>query len=321
MPQAGPFPTKDAELNTYFQRVVAYLNVHRLRFRISDVNLNLMNYLYGFGTPLSPIAGTIAPLGNNTIIVTPLQPLMRMLIENISPQGAKPDMKVCTTDSGSCSAGSILHVFEPEELTIAELGGEHAALVFTNENIAEAVKYTVSFPAQQWTTLYPLAKNPDTGTTALKRTKTANGKQLKTLLETIYADIPKSVLTQDDRTTLNLKLRDTTPTKIQPVSYPPTASFAQVSKGIQILRFANPTDPQSKKMPKGNKIEIQIFIGAKGLSGNQLKFTTYHIQGKFLQKVTFTDDDEGQTAYYRCCYVTNRGDRGPFSAVSKSVIL
>jgi len=172
-----------------------------------------------------------------------------------------------------------------------------------------------------WKQLWTLYSNTDTQTKSVRDILKTRRGQLEPLLRLIYKNVPFSALTENDRNTLNLPLRDTTPTPIQPVDFPPVISFDEIRNGIQVLRFQNPNTPDSNAMPPGQKIQMETFIGAANIPDNNVAFGNGIITGKHLYKVTFTPAQKGQTAYYRARYLTDSGKVGPWSDVVSEIIL
>ena len=172
-----------------------------------------------------------------------------------------------------------------------------------------------------WKQLWVLYTNPDTVTKSVRDIIKVRRKQMEDILRLIYGDIPNSALTANDRNVLNLPLRDTNPTPIQPVDFAPVISFDDVQNEIQVLRFQNPNTPDSNAMPPNQKVEIQTFIGAANLAPAAIVFVPLSDSGKHLYKVTLLAAQKGQTAYYRARYKTETGKVGPWSDVVNELIL
>jgi len=172
-----------------------------------------------------------------------------------------------------------------------------------------------------WKQLWVLYTNTDTQTKSVRDILKTRRSDLETQLRLIYGDIPKSALTANDRNTLNLPLRDTTPTPIQPVDFAPVISFDEIRNGIQVLRFQNPNTPDSNAMPGGQKVEIQTFVGNANIPDNNIVFAPYADSGRHLVKVTLLPTQKGLTAYYRARYKTETGKVGPWSDVVSEIIL
>ncbi len=60
-----------------------------------------------------------------------------------------------------------------------------------------------------WQTNYPLCQNPDTRTTTAIDNKNDADHKVQAAMRAIFADIPESILTNTDRNTLHLHLRNT----------------------------------------------------------------------------------------------------------------
>lgn len=226
----GPFPTKNTEVNDYFNLVVPYLTTHATRLGVSTENLGSLDALY---------------------------------------------------DNNSSAEQS-------------DLG---------------------------WSQLWVLYSNRDTVTPSIREIVQTRKEEIETLLRSIYDDIPQSALTTNDRNTLNLPERDSTPTEIQAVDFAPVLSFEKVSNGIQVVRFQNPETPDSNAMPPNQDAEVQQFVGASGLADNDIPFAHMEDTGKHLLQVNFTPEQKEKTAYYRARYKTDTGKTGPWSDVVSEIVL
>jgi len=172
-----------------------------------------------------------------------------------------------------------------------------------------------------WRQLWLSYADPDVVNKSIRQLIALRRKQIVTHLRLIYDDIPKSALTVNDRNTLNLPLRDTTPTTVQAVEFAPVISFETVSNGIQIVRFQNPKTPDSNAMPDNQHVELQMYDGAAGIAENEIPFVHFEDTGKHLLKVEFDPTDKGKTAYYRGRYETETGKTGPWSDMASEIIL
>jgi len=111
---------------------------------------------------------------------------------------------------------------------------------------------------------------------------------------------------------LGLTIPDTEPTAVVPVEYGPVLSIDKIIQGLHKIRVADPENPTTQKMPAGHKLVMERFIGAAGLEGGDILWSTFKQKGKFLIKSEFTAVDKGKTAYYRARYITTRGDYSPY---------
>ena len=128
------------------------------------------------------------------------------------------------------------------------------------------------------------------------------------------------LVTDAQRVDLGVTVRDTEPTRIDAVGFAPQLVVDKISGGVHTLRFSNPEDPHSKKMPKGQKIILRTAVGAADIPESEIPWSGTEIVTRFLHDVSYTVDDKGKTAYYSACYESNRGERGPWSDVIDAIV-
>jgi hypothetical protein len=156
--------------------------------------------------------------------------------------------------------------------------------------------------------------------------------QMEVHLRLMFGDIPKSVLTTTDRSTLRLPLRDATPTKIQVVQHAPNGDIESMRHLAHVLRITDPANPHTQEMPNGNKVEVQIAyedskataaartavpapVPPAAAPAERVWTTAEHSPAtRFLFSVHFTEAQEGKKAKYRLRYQNERGDKGDWSA-------
>ena len=193
--------------------------------------------------------------------------------------------------------------------------------VSTPNNDALQLLYTDPATGNGWIEVYPLTTNRATSTGTLRDKRDNLRTAIVAKMREIYADMPESVLTEDDRNSLRIFERDTTPTEIQAVDFAPVLSFEKVSNGIQIVRFQNPETPDSNAMPPSQGAEVQRFVGDAGLEENDVPFAHFKDTGKHLLQVDYDPSDKGKTAYYRSRYETATGKTGPWSDMQSEIVL
>ncbi len=91
--------------------------------------------------------------------------------------------------------------------------------------------YSDSSGGTGWIEVYPLTTNRATSTGALRDRRNTLLKEIKALLKAIYGDVPESVLTDVDRNTLRIFVRDTTPTARGPIPTAPDVAFTPLEGG------------------------------------------------------------------------------------------
>jgi len=168
--------------------------------------------------------------------------------------------------------------------------------------------------------IWPQSQNSDSATATITGQKTTYRAMIEQLMRELFEDVPASWLNDPDREILRLPKRDRTPTRVQPMGYAPKIDVHEIKHFQHTLKFGDPQNPNTKAQPRGQQIETEQFVGAAGLAENQVSFGAAEITGRFLLKVIFTADQVGKTAYYRCCYITNTGKRGLWSAMTSAVI-
>ena len=193
--------------------------------------------------------------------------------------------------------------------------------VSTENNDALQLLHDDPATGNGWIQVYPLTTNRATSTGTLRDKRDNLRTAIVKKLREIYGDVPESVLTEDDRNSLRIFLRDTTPTEIQPVDFAPVLSFEKVSNGIQIVRFQNPETPDSNAMPSNQGAEVQRFVGDAGLDEIDVPFVHFKDTGKHLLQVEYEPEEKGKTAYYRSRYETATGKTGPWSDMASEIVL
>lgn len=92
--------------------------------------------------------------------------------------------------------------------------------------ISEPNQEAIGTGLSTWNEIFPLSQNVNTRTKTIVENKDASKSVLMQALRTTFADIPQSVLTAEDRNTLNLEARSTSRT---PAPVPSTRPVGQVN--------------------------------------------------------------------------------------------
>ena len=127
-------------------------------------------------------------------------------------------------------------------------------------------------------------------------------------------------VTSAQKLELGVTVQDTVPTRIEAVNFAPQVVVDKISGGMHTLRFINPEDPDSKKMPYGQKIILRTVVSTANLPEDQIPWSGSETVKRFLHEVSFTIGDKGKTAYYIACYESNRGERGPWSDIIDAIV-
>lgn len=216
MPKNGSFPSKEADLNTYFQAVVAYLILNKVRLLLSAANQALL-----------------------------------------------------TT-----------------QLTA-------------------------------WNAVYPASQNTNTRTKSIVQNKDIAKETLMSTLRLVYADIPYSVLTVEDRNTLNIGDRNA-PKTAAPV--PTTKPIGQIDTSMRLEHTISFTDQDgSAAKPDGVRgCQIWFKIGEPAIDPSELAYMTTDTASPYTYQ--FNGVNAGKTVYYWLRWENTRGETGPWSDVVMATI-
>ncbi|MBC7643248.1 MAG: hypothetical protein H7174_13100 [Flavobacterium sp.] len=138
-----------------------------------------------------------------------------------------------------------------------------------------------------------------------------------TTLRSIYADIPASALTVEDRNTLNIAERSTTRT---PAPVPTTKPIAQVDTSKRLehtISFTNEDGSAGK--PAGVRgCQIWFKIGDPAIDPNELSYMATDSASPYTYH--FSGDNAGKNAYYWLRWENTRGETGPWSDVVMATV-
>ncbi|MBL0310444.1 MAG: hypothetical protein IPP77_12440 [Bacteroidetes bacterium] len=182
-----------------------------------------------------------------------------------------------------------------------------------------------------WNDVFPRSVNPDTNTTTVTNQKNQTRVDAEVLLRDIYANIPRSLLNENDKTTLHLEDADHEPTPSGKPTNAPVVSVAKIIHRSHTLRFQNPDDPNSHAKPKGVQ-SVEVYKAIRPVPPSVLETTPslppltendfHHVAstGRYLVTIEHNMEDVGKLAYYLVRYKNTRGEFGPFSQVFSAVI-
>lgn len=178
-------------------------------------------------------------------------------------------------------------------------------------------KATIGLQLTAWNTIYPQSQNANTRTKSIVENKDIAKENLIKTLRTIFADIPQSALTVEDRNTLNLPAKDGSRT---PAAVPTTVPIGQVNTNRRLehtILFTNEDGTQAK--PTGVRgCQIWYNIGEAPTDPSQLKFMATDTASPYIYK--FSGDDAGKNVYYWLRWENTRGETGPWSDVVMATI-
>lgn len=203
--------------------------------------------------------------------------------------------------------------------TVIYLNNNKVRLKISADNITSLNNYSRS-----WSIIYPQSQNPDERTTAITNKKTAMRKDIETLLRKIYNDIPKSLLTADDRAALNLKARDTEPT---PAPVPTTIPLVELhgGNGSQIvIRFRQEggekgSSHRSAKPEKVSYMELCYKTSEPAPTSPDECNKTIDIS-KSPNVMNFDPSFSGKRFYCFGRWMNTRSQPGPWTALMSVII-
>lgn len=187
----------------------------------------------------------------------------------------------------------------------------------TRLGVSSAHQTTATAQLTAWNTVYPASQNTNTRTKSIVENKDIAKENLMTTLRTIYADIPASALTVEDRNTLNIAERSTTRT---PTPVPTTKPIAQVDTSKRLehtISFTNEDGSAGK--PAGVRgCQIWFKIGDPAIDPSELSYMTTDTASPYTYH--FAGDIAGKNVYYWLRWENTRGETGPWSDVVMATV-
>ena len=176
--------------------------------------------------------------------------------------------------------------------------------------------------AGTWLDVFPKSQTRATRTGTVIDDKNDLRDQIEDLLRAVYDDIPKSALTNDDRNTLNLKKRDSEPSKRPQITTTPYARMFPVKGGkIKITVRVAGDSTRSSMHPDADSIEMRFSIGTT--APVSVKDTTDKKVYKGSVR-TFGFGQENATkrlyGFFRWKNETDEAKSGPWSELVQTVI-
>jgi len=170
-----------------------------------------------------------------------------------------------------------------------------------------------------WDDNWTLYDDVNTNTTPVTHEKTRLLGVLKQDYKTVFGAIPDALLTTDDRAALRLFERKPA-SPIVVANYRPLLVEEEISHLLIKLRIINTKTPSSRRMPKGNRIFLETYIGLAGIADADLVFGNGIVIGSAFYTFLFIAEEAGKTCYFRAYYQNTRGDRSPVSLILRIVI-
>lgn len=182
----------------------------------------------------------------------------------------------------------------------------------TRLGVSVANKTALGLDFTAWNLVYPLSQNPDTATSTVFDNKDIAEHNMKSILRTIYADIPESALTSQDRNTLHLPVHSTTHTASAVPTTKPVGNV-DTSKHLEhTISFVDSATPTSRAKPDGVRgCQIWVKIGSPVTDPKELTYLATDTKSPYVNH--FDGADANKTAYYWLRWENTRGEVGPWS--------
>ncbi len=184
-------------------------------------------------------------------------------------------------------------------------------------HVSDIYKTAVNEALEEWKIVFPISKDLNHRTKLIVAHKNRLKETLMTTLRSIYADIPKSVLTLQDRTTFGLNERKSTRSAPK---IPTTHPLGQIFTGNLFQHTIFFTDENgSLAKPKGVRgCQIWIKMGEPVTDLKELLFLGTSSASPFLHKFAFSD--AGKMVHYWLRWENSRGETGPWSPAVRATV-
>lgn len=183
--------------------------------------------------------------------------------------------------------------------------------------ISQANQDLIELKLEAWNEIFPQSQNSNTKTKTIIQIKDGAKEELMTALRAVYADIPASIWTLEDRNTLNMPERSTSKT---PAPVPTTVPIGQVNTSRRLehtISFTN-EDGSSAKPFGVHGCQIWYKIGTPAVDPSELSFMFTDTASPHIHQ--FSGEHVGKNVYYWLRWENTRGETGPWSDVVMATI-
>ena len=183
--------------------------------------------------------------------------------------------------------------------------------------ISQANQDLIDLKLVAWNEIFPQSQNSNTKTKTIIQIKDGAKEELMTALRAVYADIPASIWTLEDRNTLNMPERSTSKT---PAPVPTTVPIGQVNTSRRLehtISFTN-EDGSSAKPFGVHGCQIWYKIGTPAVDPSELSFMFTDTASPHIHQ--FSGEHVGKNVYYWLRWENTRGETGPWSDVVMATI-
>jgi hypothetical protein len=161
-----------------------------------------------------------------------------------------------------------------------------------------------------WNAVFPASQNRNTRTQSIIDNKDNAKAAIMATLRTIFADIPASALTVEDRNTLNIAKKSTSRT---PPAVPNTKPIAKVDTSRRLEHTISFTDEDGSAAKPSSVRGCQIWfkIGDPAIDPSELSYIATDTASPYTYH--FNGENAGKNVYYWLRWENSRGEVGPWS--------
>ena len=193
----------------------------------------------------------------------------------------------------------------------------HITTHFIRLHVSETNKVAANEALKEWNIIFPLSQNSNIRTKSIVANKNSVRDTLMSILRKIYADIPQSILTVEDRNAIGLIERKSTRTTPAPPTTHPIGHINTINRLQHTISFTDEDGSLAK--PKGVRgCQIWCKVGEPVTDVQELSFLAMSSASPYVHK--FDIPAAGKTVYYWLRWENTRGKTGPWSAAVTATV-
>ncbi len=191
----------------------------------------------------------------------------------------------------------------------------------TRFGVSATNKNNLTTGLASWNTAFGLTQNPDTCTKTAIENKNVADKNMQTVMRAIFNDIPESVLTNQDRTTLNLPVTDKHSTPAPVPSTRPNVMINAANRLEHGLSVKDESTPNSSAKPDGVRgCQIWMKVGGEAPADvKEMRYVATITKSPFINH--FDGADAGKVIYYWARWENTRSETGPWSTMVAATVV
>ena len=206
---------------------------------------------------------------------------------------------------------------ETELNTYFRLVVAHIITHYIRLHVSESNKIAVNEALEEWNMIFPLSQNSNIRTKSIVANKNRVRDTLMSILRKIYADIPQSTLTLQDRNTFKLNERKSTRTTPAPPTTHPIGYINTINRLQHTISFTDEDGSLAK--PKGVRgCQIWCKVGEPVTDLKELTFLALSSASPYVHKFAFSDG--GKSVQYWLRWENTRGKTGPWGAAVNATV-